>query len=169
MPVNPTPQPGQSENSSGVSGRSEPRPSGPEPRHEVRFFGTGRASKWGVIAACEPCDWTVGIEGGHTVAELSRLDAMHRGHVSSRRSAAARSLLDVPVTATGVAPDGSATLSPAGLLVALGALADGVALHGARIGRCPACSPGRVCDRYEDSAAALASYRSLARALGDDR
>lgn len=54
---------------------------------------------------------------------------------------------------SGVAPDGSARLSPADLLVVLGAL-DLAAAWGARTG---------------ERAADIAAYRRVSRALGDDR
>jgi hypothetical protein len=78
-------------------------------QHDVRFYG--RVRDYGpaggeIVARCEPCAWSVALEGGHSIADLTRLARQHAGETVT----------------TGVSRDGSATLSPADLLTALHAL-----------------------------------------------
>ena len=51
-----------------VSGRSEPRPSGPPVTHDIRFY-----------AECAPCQWRVRLDEHHTDEDYARLRAMHEG------------------------------------------------------------------------------------------
>jgi hypothetical protein len=94
-------------------------------------------------------DWLVwanrlGHALGGLLAALDAADAPAGGREAFAAAAFASS---------GVAPDGSARLSPGDLLTVLGALEDGAEWAGA------------VACRGEDAAA----YRALARSLGDDR
>lgn len=68
-----------------VTGRDTPRVTLTPVVHDVRFYGalTGFAAAgnavMGISARCEPCRWSVGLEGGHDLADLARLAAMHAG------------------------------------------------------------------------------------------
>jgi hypothetical protein len=64
----------------GRAGDPVPHRSGPEPAHDVRFFGSGGTAHFGMVAECAPCEWTAALEGGHTLAELARLEAQHAQH-----------------------------------------------------------------------------------------
>jgi hypothetical protein len=50
--------------------------------HDVRFYG--RIRDYGpaggeIVVRCEPCVWSVQLEGGHDIADLTRLVTMHTG------------------------------------------------------------------------------------------
>jgi hypothetical protein len=77
------------------------------PEHDVRFEALPGDTGYAYLrAVCEPCGWSVAIESGHTIADLTRLAQMHAG----------------TTVVTRVSRDGSATLSPADLLTVLHAL-----------------------------------------------
>lgn len=65
-----------------VSGRMTPRPA-PLPEgfaHEVRFEPLPGDSGYAYLrAVCEPCAWSVALDGGHDLADLQRLVVMHAG------------------------------------------------------------------------------------------
>lgn len=71
--------------------------------------------------------------------------------------------------ATGINLDGSATLSPADVLVVIGAVRDGIAFRGSIVGRCRRCGPGIPCESHQGDSADLGLYQGLAYRLGDDR
>jgi hypothetical protein len=78
-------------------------------QHDVRFEAMPGDSGYAYLrAVCEPCAWSVALESGHTLAELTRLVQMHSG----------------TTVVSAVSRDGSAVLSPADLLTALSALQD---------------------------------------------
>lgn len=65
-----------------VSGRTQPRYTGPPINHAVRWYGNNPAPTYrhrGLVAECEPCGWKAAVDGGHLTAELVRLAAMHAG------------------------------------------------------------------------------------------
>jgi hypothetical protein len=59
-----------------VSGRSEPRPV-PVTAHDVRFHGA--RDGYGIVAYCDPCDWSVRLDDGHTLSDLTELKRQHCG------------------------------------------------------------------------------------------
>ena len=66
-----------------VSGRTIPRYRGEPVTHEVRFYGGSVLGAVyqprGLDARCEACGWHVTIDGGHTIADLTRLARQHAG------------------------------------------------------------------------------------------
>ena len=74
--------------------------------------------------------------------------------------------------ATGVSPDGSATLDHADLLTVRDALNDAAGFLEDRAGRwCDACAaaPDEMCDHHDDDLGLATRYRAAAIRLGDDR
>jgi hypothetical protein len=62
-----------------VSGRSQPRP-GPLPEgfaHDVRVHGA--RDGYGVVVYCDPCEWSVRLDDGHTLGQLAELQRQHCG------------------------------------------------------------------------------------------
>jgi hypothetical protein len=75
-------------------------------------------------------------------------------------------------TASGTDPGGVTTIVPADLGVVLGALADAATFHEERATSwCVTCRdhPANLCEEHAADLDAVARYRSLGRALGDDR
>ncbi len=108
--------------------------------HDVRFYGANSAfDPHGLSARCDPCEWAVTIEGGHTLTELARLDAMHAGVTGPGQP---------PAGPTSVLPDGSATVTYADLQTILAALHEAAAAT--------------------SQPAAATQYRAVATRLGDD-
>ncbi len=66
-----------------VSGRTILRYRGAPVTHDIRFFGSINTlhsyRSRGLVAECEPCGWHTIIDGGHTIAELTRLARQHAG------------------------------------------------------------------------------------------
>ncbi len=77
--------------------------------HDVRFEAMPGDSGYAYLrAVCLPCNWSVALESGHTLADLARLAQMHAG----------------TTVVSAISRDGSAVLSPADLLTVLAALHD---------------------------------------------
>jgi len=53
--------------------------SGPEAEHDVRV----RRSGTGLTVYCDPCEWRVHVENGHTPEELAVLGNQHQGIVGT--------------------------------------------------------------------------------------
>jgi hypothetical protein len=64
-----------------VTGRSEPRSSGESVTHVLRYWGAiNEEFEGSIVVACDGCPgWKRRLEGGHTVADLARLEAQHNG------------------------------------------------------------------------------------------
>jgi hypothetical protein len=59
-----------------ISGRMTPRHPAIEIKHDVRIY----ARKGGTLyAECEPCNWTLWLDGGHNAADFQRLEREHSG------------------------------------------------------------------------------------------
>lgn len=63
------------------SGRDQPRPDTTPVTHDVRFWGNLN-DPGGLFVTCKPCDWAIGIQGGHIAGELLILTAQHSGLVT---------------------------------------------------------------------------------------
>ena len=69
------PQREQTEDTKALIAGGEPEPA----RHDVRI---GCRPGGELYAACEPCGWSIWLQGGHTPDDLKRLERQHTGETT---------------------------------------------------------------------------------------